>query len=263
MRGYTAVLSARFRTLLQYRAAAAAGLGTQLFWGLIRIMIFEAFYRASSSAQPMTIQTVVGYVWLGQAFILVQPWSVDRDVRDQIRSGAVAYELLRPLDLYGFWFSRAIAMKTAPTLLRSIPLLTIALLFLGLPAPPSLESGMAFGIALAGAVLLSSAITVLMNISLLWTISGEGISGLVPSLGFILSGMIVPLPLYPVWCQPILDALPFRHIADVPFRLYLGHLPPSAIWDVLILEGVWLAILVVGGRSLLAIARRRLVVQGG
>lgn len=43
MTPYLAILSARFRTLLQYRAAAAAGFGTQLFWGLIRMMIFEAF----------------------------------------------------------------------------------------------------------------------------------------------------------------------------------------------------------------------------
>ena len=73
MKGYTAVPSARFRTLLQYRAAALAGLGTQLFWGLIRMMIFEAFYRASTSAQPMTIDVVVGYVCLDQAFIVIQP----------------------------------------------------------------------------------------------------------------------------------------------------------------------------------------------
>ena len=30
----------------QNRAAALAGMFTQLFWGLIRIMIFEAFYRS-------------------------------------------------------------------------------------------------------------------------------------------------------------------------------------------------------------------------
>ena len=85
MKAYTSVLSARFRTLLQYRAAAIAGLGTQLFWGLIRMMIFEAFYRSSTTPQPMTIDIVVGYVWLGQAFILIQPWGVDPDVRNQIR----------------------------------------------------------------------------------------------------------------------------------------------------------------------------------
>ena len=55
MRPYLAVLSARFRLLLQYRVAALAGFATQLFWGFIRVMIFGAFYRASAAAQPMTL----------------------------------------------------------------------------------------------------------------------------------------------------------------------------------------------------------------
>ena len=201
MKGYLSVVSARFRSLLQYRAAAVAGLVTQLFWGLIRVMIFTAFYRASDVSQPMDIDSVVGYVWLGQAFILIQPWGVDRDVRDQIRSGSVAYELLKPLDLYTLWFCRAIAMKTAPTLLRSFPLLAIAALFFGLQPPESLEALAAFSVALTAAVLLSAAITVILNVSLLWTISGDGVSTLVPAFAIILSGMIVPLPLFPDWAR--------------------------------------------------------------
>jgi len=47
MQPYLAILSARFRTLLQYRVAGLAGIGTQLFWGLIRVMIFDAFYRST------------------------------------------------------------------------------------------------------------------------------------------------------------------------------------------------------------------------
>ena len=73
MKAYWAVLSARFRTLLQYRAAALAGLGTQVFWGLIRVMIFGAFYRSTTAPQPMTYPEVVTYVWLGQAFIRMLP----------------------------------------------------------------------------------------------------------------------------------------------------------------------------------------------
>ena len=116
-------------------------------------MIFKAFYRASDAAQPMDLDTVVGYVWLGQAFILIQPWGVDRDVRDQIRSGSVAYELLKPLDLYTLWFSRAVAMRIAPTLLRSVPLIAIAAPLLGLPLPSSFEALCAFVAALVAAVL--------------------------------------------------------------------------------------------------------------
>ncbi len=74
--------------------------------------------------------------------------------------------------------------------------------------------------------------------------------------------MIVPLPLSPDWAQPILNALPFRYIADVPFRLYLGHMAPSDLFDILLLLACWIAGLVVLGRALLSIAKRRLIIQG-
>ena len=48
-RPYVAMLGARFRMLLQYRAAAFAGFATQLFWGAIELMIFAAFYAAHRS----------------------------------------------------------------------------------------------------------------------------------------------------------------------------------------------------------------------
>lgn len=263
MRGYLAVLRARFLALLQYRAAALAGMGTQLLWGLIRIMIFEAFYRSSAAAQPMPVAHVISYVWLGQAFLGLQPWNTDSEVRGQIRTGAVAYELLRPLDLYSLWYSRAVALRCAPTLLRSIPLLALAGLFLGLQAPASAASLGAFLLALTGAVLLSSAVTVLLNISLMWTVAGEGISQLTFSLILVFSGMVVPLPLFPDWAQPLLDALPFRGLADAPFRLYTGHLPPPEVVPVLVHQFLWTTALVLVGRALLAAGKRRLVVQGG
>ena len=53
MRPYAAVLGARFRMLLQYRAAALAGACTQGFWGLIRVMIYGGFYASTTAAQPI------------------------------------------------------------------------------------------------------------------------------------------------------------------------------------------------------------------
>jgi len=260
---YWAVVSARFRMLLQYRAAAAAGLGTQLFWGLIRVMIFEAFYRSSTAQHPISLPDVVTYVWLGQAFLGLQPWGVDRDIRDQIRSGTVAYELMRPLNLYLFWYARALAFKTAPTLLRSVPLLLIAGLFLDLTPPASWAATGAFLAATLGALLLSSAITTLMNISLLWTLSGDGVTALVPACVIVFSGMVVPLPLFPDWALPILNLLPFRGLVDVPFRLYLGHLPPGELLCLLGHQLAWTGILVLLGQVILSRGTRRLVVQGG
>ena len=54
------------------------------------------------------------------------PWNADAEIRAMIRSGAVAYELCRPVDLYGLWYARAIAWRTAPTMLRAVPMAIFA-----------------------------------------------------------------------------------------------------------------------------------------
>lgn len=260
---YAAIFAARFRVLLQYRAAAAAGLVTQLFWGFIRVMIFEAFYRSSSAPQPMSFTDVVSYVWLGQATLLLIPWSVDSEVRRLIQTGGVAYELLRPVDLYWLWFTRSVVLRTAPTLLRAVPLLILAVAFFGLRPPPTLAAAGGWLALTVIAVLLSSAITALVNISLLWTISGEGIARLMPAIAYLFSGMILPLPLYPEWAQKWVNFLPFRGLIDVPFRVYLGHLPAHQVPILLLQQAAWTVVLIGSGRWLLGRARRRLIVQGG
>ena len=263
MRAYLAVFSARFRALLQYRAAALAGLATQIFWGFIRMMIFAAFYRSTDAPQPMTLDEVITYVWLGQALLLLLPWRPDPDIRQLVRTGNVAYELLRPIDLYNLWYARAIAQRIAPAMLRCVPMAVLAALFFGLGAPASLASCAAFALSIAAAVLLSSAIATLLSISLLFTIEGRGVQALSTSMVNIFSGAIIPLPLFPDWFIPICEALPFRGLIDTPFRLYLGHIPPDAVWSAVGHQLLWTGLLVIAGRAILAFATRRLVVQGG
>lgn len=263
MRPYLSLLSARFRVLLQYRAAAFAGFCTQLFWGLIRVMIFDAFYRSTAAPQPMTYAEVVTYVWLGQAMLRFVPWDVEGDARQMMRSGAVAYELLRPLDLYALWYCRSLAWRAAPTTLRALPIFLLAIPFFGMEFPASWASAAAWLVATAGALALATAITTFLTISLIWTISGEGVVRVVPAAVILLSGMIVPVPLFPEWAQTVIGILPFRSIIDLPFRLYMGHLPPDAIFGVLAQQIGWTVGLVLFGRWLLGRGVRQLVVQGG
>ena len=121
----------------------------------------------------------------------------------------------------------------------------------------------AFVGALAAAVLLTAALNMLMNITMFWTLAGRGISAMVGGLLFVLSGMAVPLPLMPAWLQPVLNVLPFRGLMDIPFRLFTGSLPPSAMPGLLAHQLGWAAAMILTGRHLMHRAMRRLVVQGG
>ena len=137
MISYWAIVSARFRSLLQYRSAALAGLVTQVVWGMIRVMIFQAFYSSTNAEQPMKGSDVETYIWLGQAFLAALPWNIDTDLRSLIRSGGIGYELIRPVDLYSYWLSRALSWRTAPMLMRAIPLLIFAFVVMGMSPPVS------------------------------------------------------------------------------------------------------------------------------
>jgi ABC-2 type transport system permease protein len=263
MRPYLAVVSARIRMGLQYRAAALAGFGTQLFWGLIRLMIFDAFFRSSMVAQPMSFEQTVDYLWLTQALLLLLPMRLDAEIQQMIRTGAVAYELARPIDLYWFWFSRTVGSRTAPMLLRAAPLYAVAILFFGLKPPASLAAAGGFALSVGAAGILGCALATLMSITLLWTISGDGISRLLSMLAYVFSGSVVPLPFYPLWAQRILDLLPFRGLMDTPFRLYSGHIPPQELPFAVGHQLAWALGLILLGRWLLGRGARRMVVQGG
>jgi ABC-2 type transport system permease protein len=268
---YLAVLGARFRMMLQYRAAALAGFVTQLFWGSIKIMVLAAFFTLAPEASTMTLVQAVSYVWLGQALLALQPWNVDGEIAGAVRTGGVAYELLRPLDLYAMWFARTLAFRAAGTALRMAPMFVFAMVLLPLAGfgefslrPPA--SAPAFACFLASVtltVLLSAAITMLMHVMLVVTISGDGANRLVPGVVSVFSGLVVPLPLFPELLQPLLFWQPFRGLADVPFRFWTGHLAVADAPVELALQAFWVLAFVVAGRVLLASAVRRMVVQGG
>ncbi|HEX8108293.1 MAG TPA: ABC-2 family transporter protein [Kofleriaceae bacterium] len=269
---YRALFGARFRMLLQYRAAALGGLVTQIAFGLILIMIYEAFYRSSTAAaQPMAFGQIASYVWLGQALLMMLPWNVDNEMRAMMRTGGVAYELGRPVDLYTWWFARALAQRTAPVMLRAAPMVVFAML--GLPLlglgewrlgpPASLSAGLGFAAALAGALAVACAISVLLYIAWIWTIVAEGIVMVVSTAVSMFSGLLIPLPLFPDWARGPLRWLPFAGVIDQPARIYAGHLASGELASVLVRQLGWAVVLIALGRRLLARGLRRVVVQGG
>jgi hypothetical protein len=165
MKPYLAVLRSRFLSLLQYRAAALAGVGTQVFFGLVRIMIYDGFYRSSSAQQPLTADQVGTYIWLGQALLLLGMLDVDKDIAGMIRSGSVAYEMARPLDLYNLWLARAVSGRAAPLIMRAMPIFVVAGLFLELQRPATAGAAALFIISIVIGLMLAATMVVFMTIS--------------------------------------------------------------------------------------------------
>ena len=271
LRSYRSVFAARFMLMLQYRTAALAGFVTQCWWGIIKVMVFAAFFHGAAARQPLSFPQTVSYIWLGQAFLMLMPWWGDPEVTEMVRSGNVSYERLRPLDTYFFWYARALAWISARMVPRAAMLFAFVALLVplvglgqwGLAPPPNPRAAALFAAGMLMAVLLSGAILMLINLLVVVLISDRGPSLLATQTVTLLSGILVPLPFFPGWMRTALFLQPCAGLADIPFRIYSGNLAGRPALAGLLLMVVWIIALISIGRRLMERVMSRLEVQGG
>lgn len=270
---YLAFFRMKFVNGLQYRAAAAAGLATQFVWGTMEILLFKAFYEGNPSSFPMEFQALASYIWLQQAFLsMYMLWVYENDIFGTITDGGVVYEMCRPLDLYNMWFARSMANRLSKAVLRCIPVLVLAACLkkpygIGLPYGESLllKFGTLFCFLFSFflAFLNVVALTMLVYILAFYTIRADGIKILMASLTEFLSGATIPLPFLPDGIREAVELLPFASIQNVPFRIYGGDLAGMEIFQKMILQVFWAAVLITTGKLLTKKAVKRIIVQGG
>lgn len=188
-----------------------------------------------------------------------------------VRSGDVAYERLRPLDTYSYWYARAVARRTAPPLLRAIPLVVVTGVALplfgygawGLSPPAGFGPAALFAVSMVFVIALASAFSTLLDLLVVATLSERGVNTFVAPLATVFSGSLVPLPLLPDWMQPMMRYQPFAGLLDFPLRIYSGHLVGSEAVAAMVRQAAWVIVFIAIGRALTVRVMARLQTQGG
>lgn len=268
MKSYLNFFKLRIITNLQYRAAALAGISTQLFFGFVYIMVYLALYESNKGVNPpMNLSSIVTYLWLQQAFFaLTFPYTKDHELLEMIKNGNLAYELIRPQNFYFKFYIKLIANRMVAAFLRSIPILVIGFLLpepYKLSMPNSIGSLIIFVLALILSCLLVTALSMIMHIITMYFLDARGISSAYNVVTDLFMGGIVPLPFFPNWLSKIAYKLPFRYISDFPYRVYSGDISVLTGKNMLIGSFVWIIIILVIGLILSKHALKKAVIQGG
>lgn len=272
MQAYRAIFTSRFLQVLQYRTAALAGFGTQCWWGGIKVMVLAAFYgQAGGGAPAMTLAQAITYTWVAQGLLALLPWSGDPEVALAVRTGAVAYDRLRPVDAYALWFARSAGWIAARVLPRVALMAGFAAALLPLAGfgawawgpPAGVAAALAFALSALLALALSTALVMLLNIAAAAALDARGINAFAVPLVILLSGNLLPLALLPDGWQQALLLQPLAGLLDIPMRLYMAQASGAQAAALLALQASWVAALVVLGRMLMARTMRKLDIQGG
>jgi len=262
-----AMFKIRFKTGIQYRAAAFAGMSTQFFWGFMLVMLYEAFYANAPDATGITFSQLVDYTWLQQGFLyLVALWIIDREIVSQIESGGIAYELVRPINLYMLWLFKMAGMRISGVMLRFVPIVTVCMLLpkpYNLSPPASPAALILFIISLALGLLVTSGFMLLLYMVGFYTVSISGMINLSLVLAQIFTGQFIPVALMPDPVQRVIYLTPFAYIGDFPFRIYSGNLVGADILTGFCVQAFWIVTLFAAGNLLLRGGLKKVVSQGG
>jgi ABC-2 type transport system permease protein len=257
---YAWVLWFSFRRYAAYRLAGFGEAVTNTVFGFVRGYVLIALWQASPGLGGWTVTDAVTFSFLTQALIGPVQIFGGMELTQRIRTGDVAIDLHRPADLQLWWLADDLGRGLYSLVGRGfVPMLAGWLAF-GIHFPPP-RRWPAFLLCLLMAIVLSFSIRYLFALAVFWLHDSRALDSVAVVCGLFLSGMIVPLFVFPSWLEPIVRALPWAGLIQIPADVYLGRGP--GVGQALLFQAGWAAALLCAGRLLTGAAHRKLVIQGG
>ncbi|MBI1777697.1 MAG: hypothetical protein HYR63_20345 [Proteobacteria bacterium] len=240
----------------------AALLGRALLYGLV-LLIFQGIWQSTPLAELAGPgYDTEGLIW----YVAVTEWIVFataypyREVEADIRGGRIAQLASRPvpylaavaaewagasgfrlLALGGFGFAATILMTgTVPIAWSAGPGLLLSAL-----------------LAMALAFLLQFAI----GLVAVWMGTAAPVYWIAQKLFFVMGGLLLPLSIYPSTLGAIAEASPFAAMLYAPASLLLDA-GSAGLGQVLLGQGIWLALLAAGALAIEHRAIRRITREG-
>ena len=264
MQAYVELARAEFRRFSTYRMAIVAGVVTQTVFGYIRMGIFfSALASAGGMLAGYDAREAASYVWIGQAILASVGLMGWVEIADRVKSGEIAVDLARPVDLQLSWWVRDLGRAAYQLLTRGWPPLAIGALTIGIGLPPSWTAYPLGLFSLLLGVSISFGLRYLVNLIAFWTTDIRGFIGLYMVLGSFLAGLFVPIDVLPSVLRTLAYATPFPSVLQFPIDVLSGRASGLAALRTIGIQLAWLTAVIAAGRLVTARADRRLVVQGG
>jgi ABC-2 type transport system permease protein len=263
---YAAVAGRSFRRFSTYRTATLAGVFTNSVFGVIYSYAYLALWHQRPGAGGYDATDAVTYVWIGQALLMtVALWGggTTDDLAERIRTGDVAIDLYRPVGLIGWYLAGDLGRAAYHVLARGVLPTILGLLLFRITLPGSAAAALGFVLSLPLAVVTSFAIRFLVACTAFWLLDQSGVRMLSGVLAIFLSGMTLPLVIFPEPLRSIALALPWASYLQTPADIWLGHRTGIGILDGLAVQVLWIAVLLALCHVVLGAATRKVVVQGG
>jgi len=258
---YVAFAAKAFSREATYRMEVFTNVASLLVRLYLMKTVWTALYAQNAAPAGVPLHAVITYTTVALLMSLVLEIDGTRAIREKIREGTIATDLMKPISLPLYFFSDGVGMTLLHAVLI-VPALIASLLIVHVDVPPPHVLA-AFALSFLLGYLVNFLLNFLMNCVAFWTLETFAIQLMVRWVSDLLSGQIVPLIFFPGLLQKIVLALPFAAIYSTPLLIYLGTIPPSGYLAAMAAQVGWGAAFALLSALVWRAAQSRVVVQGG
>ena len=230
-------------------------IATAFFW--------KALFKNAESMGGVSVDTMLTYTVISSMISVVLITNVEWRITESVQTGAIAIDLMRPVNIFGVFFAENLGSVTALFFQNLLPIFIIGSLFIKLPAPRSAFEFMLFLISLVLAFFINWYLSVIFGMFSFKVIEMSALIQVKKHLVRLLSGSMIPLWFFPNWLRSVLEILPFPYIYQLPLSIYVGHYTSESLVRGLIIQILWVMVLFLIETRLEKQAIKHVMVQGG
>ena len=234
----------------------------------VMVSVWRVLHGGSAAVQgAFGEQELVTYMIVAQVVNLARMGWINRNIvyrsLDYFRSGQIALDLTRPLDLQAMRYMEWAAVFVVDAILVAVPVWLLWFVTGNLALPASIVDGVLFFVSVGLAWFVMSGIHFLTALLTVWTFDSLGLMMVRTAIQEFFGGTLIPLSLMPAPVAVLAAIMPFQAVVYTPVSIYLGRLQGQELLFALGLQAVWGVALLLLGRWLWVKVAPRVEVQGG
>jgi ABC-2 type transport system permease protein len=225
--------------------------------------VWTTLYTQHPGAFGISLQQMVTYAVLAMAIENLFYTGPLYYIAQQVKSGAIDVDLLKPLDFHFHMLARSTGEMFFRIIVIALPAMLVGYFLFDLQLPATLQTGSMFVVAFLLGYLVNFHLDFLLGTIATVTLDIHSIDWAFQATSRFFSGQFVPLWLFPGALGIVANILPFRSIFSTPLSIYAGVLQEGTIIQALGFQVLWLIILLMLSRWLWGRVQIRIVSQGG
>lgn len=263
MRSYIPIARATFMVGLVYRFGFFFTIAGNIVYLGVAYYLWKSIYGSAMVINGLTFNQTFLYVGLGSAIFILLKTYADWYIHYEIREGAIASYLTKPIDFQVYNLFANIGSLLMNLMAITIPTAIMLGLVFQVRVPPG-PGLFLFPFSLFLAFLISFSLDYSVGVMGFYSESVWGLSITKEIVTTVLSGALIPLQFFPEQMQRVLYFLPFQAIYHTPLMMVTK---PNQGLDVflpmMLVQVIWAVLLFIGARLFYHQAVKVLRIAGG